>query len=124
MSNQRVLFVEDNIISAMETCEVLRDSGYNVLEVHRAADAQDVIDSHVPLSALVTDVDLGPGADGFQVAQAARRVHPHLPVVYISGAEGARHPAEGVTGSQFVAKPFYPRQVIEALDRAIRREAA
>jgi CheY-like chemotaxis protein len=124
MSGQRVLFVEDNVICAMETCEILRDCGYNVMEVHHAADALQVIDSQVQLSALVTDVDLGPGLDGFDVARAARRVHPHLPVVYISGAAAARHPAEGVPGSQFLAKPFHPHQVLEALDRAIRREAA
>ncbi len=124
MPGLRVLFVEDNILCAFDTCEALRDCGYNVLEVHHAEDAMQVIDSQVQLAALVTDVDLGPGADGFDVARAARLLHPHLPVVYISGTAASRHPAEGVAGSLFIGKPFYPNQVAEALDRAIRCEAA
>ncbi len=124
MSDQRVLFVDDNVLCAFETCEALRGCGYDVMEVHRADDALQVIDSHFHLSALVTDVDLGPGVDGFDVARAARQIDARLPVVYISGAAAGRHPGEGVDGSLFVAKPFYPSQIAEAVDRAIRREAA
>ena len=124
MPNCRVLFVDDNVMCAMDTCETLKDHGYSVVEVHRARDALRVIENHGRLCALVTDVELGPGASGFEVARAARAAYPRLPVVFVSGTAAARHTAEGVEGSQFVAKPFHPRQIEEALDRAIGLRAA
>lgn len=124
MSSLRVLFVEDDVLCALETGEALRDCGYDVLAVHNAGDALRVIDSQVGFSALVTDVDLGPGADGFDIARAGRERQPHLAVVFISGTAAARHASEGVQGSLFVAKPFRPQQAAEAVDCAIRRDAA
>ena len=77
-----------------------------------------------PPWALVTDLDLGPGPNGFAVARYARQVTPDLPVVFISGTLGGQHPREGVPGSDFIAKPCRGRQVVEALLRATRLEAA
>ena len=45
----------------------------------------------------------------------ARAARPGLPVVFISGHEGARHPSEGVAGSAFIAKPCRGEQIVEAL---------
>jgi len=124
MPNRRVLFVDDNIMCALDTCEALKGHGYSVVEVHQARDALRVLENHGRLCALVTDVELGPGENGFELARAARAAYPQLPVVFISGTAGARHPTEGVEGSQFVAKPYHPRQIEEALDRALGLEAA
>jgi CheY-like chemotaxis protein len=124
MPDLRVLYVEDDALCALETCETLKEYGYNVLEAHRADDALLVIESRVQLCALVTDVDLGPGADGFDIARAARGAYPRLPVVFISGTAESRHLAEGVDGSEFIAKPFQSNQILAALERAIRLEAA
>lgn len=124
MPSHRVLYVEDDALCALETCEILKEYGYNVLETHRADDALLVIESRVRLCALVTDVDLGPGADGFDIARAAREAYPHLPVVFISGTAENRHPAEGVVDSEFIAKPFQSHQIVAALKRAIGLQAA
>jgi FixJ family two-component response regulator len=45
-------------------------------------------------------------------------------VVFISGTAETRHAAEGVVGSEFIAKPFQSNQILAALERAIRLEAA
>ncbi|MFD3265511.1 response regulator [Phenylobacterium ferrooxidans] len=116
-----VLFVDDNAICGLETSGILRDLGYQVLSLFDAAGAFAALARRQPLIALVTDVDLGPGSDGFDIARAARRVYPALPVVYISGTASARHVAEGVPGSEFVAKPCNPADVAGALARALGR---
>lgn len=123
MCNSRVLFVDDNFLSNMSTCEFLQDNAFNIIAVYCASAAFEVIDTGERLSALVTDIDLGPGAGGFDVARHARAADPSLPVVYISGTAWRRQASEGVEGSQFIAKPFDPRQIMEALDRAERQEA-
>lgn len=124
MPNGRILFVDDNFICSLENCENLREQGFSVLPAYNALAALEHIKRHPNLTALVTDIDLGPGDDGFDVARWARGAYPGLPVVYISGTAGARHAAEGVCGSEFVAKPFNPQQVVDALSRVMHAKAA
>jgi CheY-like chemotaxis protein len=119
MTHLRILFVEDNRLSSMISCTVLRDAGYDVVAAFDAEEAAAVIDGQSKLSALVTDINLGPGEDGFDVARRARAAYPHLPVVYVSAIAGPRVLLEGVDPNEFIAKPYHPRSVMEALDRVI-----
>jgi CheY-like chemotaxis protein len=124
MSKSRILFVEDDYVLNMATSEYLEDIGFDVTSVHSTPDAIAAINDPEYIAALLTDIDLGAGPDGFDVARYARTLYRHLPVVYVSGSKGVHHAAHGVPGSLFVGKPFRQRQVGEALDRVIRHEAA
>lgn len=124
MSSARILFVEDNAICQLETSEALRRHGFDVVEAGDAIEALEVIDGPGILTGLVTDIDLGCGADGYEVARSGRATFPHLAVVYISDSAGVRHFAEGVADSEFISKPFHSRQVAEAMDWAIYVQAA
>lgn len=119
MSNPRILFVEDNRISSLLNCLILREAGYDVIEAFCAQEALEIIDKHEPLSALITDINLGVGGDGFDVARCARVAYPRLPVVYISAAAAMRFAAEGVERSEFIDKPFHPALMMEALERTM-----
>ena len=119
-----VLFVDDDFWCHLNTCDDLREYGLIVVEAYSACEATKVMGEAKRLTALVTDIDLGKGPDGFEVARRARCVYPGLPVVYVSGAARARHASEGVEGSEFVSKPFTARQIVEALDHASYIEAA
>jgi DNA-binding NtrC family response regulator len=123
MDDTRVLLVDDDYICNLALHELLQGCGFRVEAVYSGSTALAAIRRHPPW-ALVTDLDLGHGPDGFEVARFARGARPGLPVVFISGHQGARHPAEGVTGSEFVEKPFRNGQIVEALRRAIPLEAA
>ena len=124
MSDLRILFVEDNYVSSLLSCGFLRDLGYEVIEAFSADEAFDVIDRHDGLAALVTDINLGAGDDGFEVARRARLAYPDLPVVYVSAAAAARFALEGVKPAEFIAKPFHPRQIMTALGRVLHLDAA
>ncbi len=124
MNINGILFVEDNFIMSLELCEFLRHTGYEVRPVYCGQAAFEVINRHDRLMALLTDIELGPGPDGVDVARYARAFYPHLPVVFISATAGPRHEFNGVAGSEFVAKPYRPEQVADALARVIRLEAA
>ena len=119
MTNLRVLFVEDNRISSMISCAALRDAGYNVIEAFNAREAATVIDGQSRLAALVTDINLGPGEDGFDVARRARTAYPNLPIVFVSAVSGSPVLLEGVDPNEFIAKPYHPQCLMDALDRAI-----
>lgn len=67
-------------------------------------------------SLLVTDINLGEGTTGFDVAREARRLNPDIKVIYISG-EVDRPGAFGVDGGEMVCKPFTPTELVDhALD--------
>jgi DNA-binding response OmpR family regulator len=124
MHVDRILVVEDSFKLNLILCEFLRDSGFETKAVYCGEAAFKAINRHESLIALLTDIDLGPGPDGVDVARYARAFLPHLPVVFMSAMLNPRHEFHGVARSELVAKPFKPRQIVEALARVIRLEAA
>jgi DNA-binding response OmpR family regulator len=67
-------------------------------------------------SLLVTDINLGEGTTGFDVAREARRLNPDIKVIYISG-EVDGPGVFGVDGGELVRKPFTPAELVDhALD--------
>lgn len=118
MSNDPILFVDDDLISRLLNCAVLRDCGFDVLEARSYAEACRLIQEHPRLTALITSVDLASEADGFDVSRCARAANAHILVVYLSGADVHRYAAEGVSGSRFIPRPFDPYQIVMTLDDA------
>jgi CheY-like chemotaxis protein len=120
----QILVVEDSFILSHDLCEFLRQSGHSIKAVYCGDAAFEAINRHEHLTALLTDIDLGPGPDGVDVARYARAFSPRLPVVFMSAALNPRHEFNGVDRSEFIAKPFEPQQIADALARVIRLEAA
>lgn len=117
MSARRVLVVEDNLVLNLASCDVLQDSGFDVVGVHCAADAFAAAEQGANLSALVTDIELGTGPNGFDVASRFRTDNPHLPVVFISATAWASQRAEQIERSEFIQKPHQPSEIVDALCR-------
>jgi CheY-like chemotaxis protein len=124
MRDVRLLFVEDDFVLSMDVSATLEAAGFSVTSVHSHAEAIAALSQGEDLNVLLTDIDLGPGPDGFDVGRQARRLRPGLPVVFVSGTVGIYHAARRLPGSIFVAKPFQPAQIIQALEQVIRHEAA
>ena len=124
LSGYRVLFVDDNFICNLETREFLQAQGLIVQAAYCGPAALEMLERREHLFALITDIDLGKGPDGFDIARRARTIHPDLPIVFISSAMGPRVASEGVPGAEFIAKPFHPSQILAALDRANQSQAA
>ena len=124
MSDHRILFSDDDFTCNLDICEILRAEGFTVLTTYCSSAAIEAINKGGRLSALVTDIELGAGVDGFEVARRARFAYPDLPVVFISGTASDRHIREGVEGSIFVNKPCHPDEIVRALHRALPLEAA
>ncbi len=124
MNIYSILLVEDDLLANVQTCELIESQGLDVEAAYCGGAALEVLDRGGPLSALITDIDLGPGPDGFEVARHARRLYRTLPVIFISGSSPTRHEAEGVCGSRFIAKPASPQQILDALTASTFRETA
>ena len=118
MSNDPILFVDDDLISRLLNCAVLRDGGFETLEARSYAEAARLIQQHPRLAALVTKVDLGNAVDGFELARLARDANAQITIVYLAGPDVQQFFGQGVIHSRFIAKPCDPRQIVRALDEA------
>lgn len=117
---RRLLLVEDDPLLRMTLAEVLGEAGFVVLEAEDAESALGLLAAHDDLALLLTDISL-PGADGFALARAARRLRPGLPVVYASGRLTETDPHRALPGAPFLAKPFSVSAALETLNGAMGR---
>lgn len=118
MHSRLLLLVEDDPLVRLTLAEALAEAGFEVLEAEDAETAIGLVASHEDLDVLLTDINL-PGADGFTLARAARRLRPGLPVVYASGRLHEPDPRRALPGTAFLAKPFSVSSAVRALEGAL-----
>ena len=78
-----------------------------------------LIEHSAELRGVLTDINLGGGIDGWEVARRAREAIGRLPVVYVSGVSQREWTSHGVLGSVMVAKPFASAEVVVAISSFI-----
>ncbi|MGI4877058.1 MAG: response regulator [Janthinobacterium lividum] len=110
-----ILVVDDEALIAGMVCDALTDSGFEVVIANDGGEALSVIAANPGIHALVTDINMGAGADGWHVARCAREALPLLPVVYTTGAAAHEWVKHGVHGSILVVKPFHTDRIVAAL---------
>ena len=75
---------DDELIREMEV-RILNQLGYNVLQAEGPAQAMRLAAATPTIHLLLTDFSM-PGADGLQLAAQFHAVHPHIPVLMVSGS--------------------------------------
>ena len=116
-----VLLVEDEFLIRDLVQVSLEDADFEVVTAGHGGEAIQLLDGSdpQPVSALLTDVRLGEGPDGWAVARYARKLRPGLPVIYFSGHSAADWPSEGVPNSLYLQKPLTAPQIVKAVQNAI-----
>ncbi len=115
-----VLVVEDEFLLAMPLEAHLADLNYDVKLAASARTAMAIIEAQAAnLACLVTDIRLGVGPTGWELARWARERNAALPVIYMSGDSILDWTQWGVTDSLMLQKPFNLNQVSAALARLI-----
>ncbi|WP_409334728.1 response regulator [Bradyrhizobium sp. AUGA SZCCT0124] len=91
MSNAvRVLVVEDEVLICSFIEDALSDGGFEACSVHSGEAALSTFrDGHEGCQALLTDVNLGGGISGWDLARQVREIAPGFPVVYMTSAKRA-----------------------------------
>nr|WP_249810929.1 response regulator [Bradyrhizobium sp. 164] len=115
------MVVEDEapICSFIE--EVLSDGGFEACMVHSGEAALSVFrDGRKRCRALLTDVNLGDGISGWELARQIREITPGFPVVYMTGASAGDWKSQGVADSVLIEKPFVPAQLTAAVSQLKR----
>lgn len=117
---RRVLVVEDDAGVCSVINDVLSERGYEVICVNTDEDAYEALRrGRSSFAALLVDINLGLGTTGFDVARFARRLHPNLPVMYVTGGTPESVSTFGVDGGTYVAKPFHPTALARQLQQQI-----
>lgn len=111
-----ILLVEDEALIRMLLEETLDDAGSRTVVASTGQQALAELESDAArFQAVVTDIRLGRGPDGWEVGQRARELVPTMPVVYVSGDSNHEWVSRGVPGSIMVSKPFRPGEVVTAV---------
>ena len=111
-----ILVVEDEHLIGLTVKDALQDGGYAVRHVASGDEAIAFLEQEEPKPcAVITDIRLGTGPDGWAVARRARELNSAVPVVYMSGDSAQEHSARGVPRSLMLQKPFAPAQVVTAI---------
>lgn len=114
-----VLVVEDEFLIRTLVQASLEDADLAVITAGHGGEAIQLLDGQQrKVAALITDVRLGDGPDGWAIARYARRIRPDLPVIYFSG-NATEWPSEGVPNSAFLQKPLTAPQIVRAVQNAI-----
>jgi DNA-binding response OmpR family regulator len=102
-----LLLVEDEL-SVLEVLEnALADAGFDVVTACNGAQAIAELDANpIRFDAVITDINLGAGPDGWEISQHVRSLVPDMPIVYLTGASAHEWPSQGVGGSVLATKPF------------------
>ncbi|MBL8805722.1 MAG: PAS domain S-box protein [Rhodospirillales bacterium] len=125
-SGEPVLVVEDDADIRETLNRQLSAAGYSVELACDGVQALARLSARTPPALLLTDMALPGGIGGIDVADAARKAHPGLPVIFMSG-----HPLAGDLrerfardGSPFLQKPFVRVQLLETIAATLNRKGA
>jgi CheY-like chemotaxis protein len=117
-ASRTILAVDDEADLLEAVRRVLSRRGHTVLAASGPAEALDLYRTHGDeIDLLLTDVRM-PGGTGPELADQVSRLHPGLPVLFMSGLYDAPEETLGA-GAQVVAKPFTPASLAEAVEDAL-----
>ena len=115
-ADQSVLYVEDEPLLRELATIILGDAGFQVVTAENGRAAFEALDEDgSPFCAIVTDINLGAGPDGWAVAKRGRELNKALPVIYLTGASGYQWQSHGVPKSMLLKKPFTSDEILHAL---------
>lgn len=115
-----VLLVEDEPLIRLFISDLLEEAGFKVVEAANSAEALTILEAGLPVSVLLTDVDMPFGCNGFELAGM---VHARWPETEILIMSGRQWPARGdlPPGAAFLAKPCPNEAIVSHVLSAAER---
>jgi len=111
-----LLFVDDDFLISLSTAALLEDLGHDVIKASSGPAALDVLNSGKSIDLLITDYAM-PGMTGVQLAEAARKLKPDLPILLATGY--ADLPARAKVELPRLSKPYQQKQLAERITALI-----
>ena len=110
--------MEDQPIIRFAAVDFLNSAGFEVLEARDADDAIRILDAHVDVSLVFTDVEMPGSMDGIRLTHYIRG---RWPKVYFIVASGRRIVEEHQLphGSKFFPKPYDESSIVSEMKRML-----
>jgi two-component system, response regulator PdtaR len=122
MQRPVVLIVEDEPLILLNAVDIATDAGFDVIEAGSADEAIEVLESRDDICLIFTDVRMPGSMDGLMLAHAVAERWPPIKLVVTSGHVRAGD-SELPPGGRFLAKPYEPWRMAEALRSMVQSAA-
>jgi signal transduction histidine kinase/ActR/RegA family two-component response regulator len=118
---ERILLVDDDDLVLMTIARTLESLDYEVKTAGSAQEALRVLNTSPQVDLLMTDIMLGDGLGGPELAREVERRRPGLPVLFMSGFQQNKLERSGFVISEvsFLSKPFRKTDLAPAVRAAI-----
>ena len=118
-----VLLVEDEPLVRLVAADILIDANFRVIEAANAEEALTVLQAGIEVDVLLSDVEMPPGLNGYELAQ---HVHTRWGSIEILITSGREWPREGdlPPGAAFLAKPCPSETLVSYVRSAAERAQA
>jgi CheY-like chemotaxis protein len=116
-----VLVVDDDVLIAMNTVDMVQDLGHAVLEANSGRQALDILMSGARVDAIVTDYAM-PGMTGVELADRVWQMHPEMPILLATGY--ADLPDGTTSDLPRLAKPYLQSDLAQHLTRMLSVRSA
>ena len=120
-----ILIVEDEYFLQADLVQALNRAGFDADAAFSGEEALTMFASgERHYDALITDVRLGDGLHGWEVARQIREKDPAFPVIYLTASAVEEWSTQGVPNSILIPKPFLPRQLVSTLSSLLSGQAS
>jgi CheY-like chemotaxis protein len=114
------LVVEDEALVRMLVVDILEAAGLRVVEAGDAESALDILSARgAPFPVLVTDINLGSGMNGIELADTVLRCWPEQAVVYVTANADLLDGRPLGPRQRVVAKPFEVAALVAAVQQVL-----
>jgi len=120
--DELILVVDDEMVVRHMACYLLKRRGYRIIEACDGKEALALFEQYgFQLRLILTDIMM-PHMDGMDLIRAVRAKHATFPIVVMSGypPESELFRQAGLTGDDFLAKPFTPSSLFQITERMLR----
>jgi DNA-binding response OmpR family regulator len=121
---EKILLVENDELLGVLFELALCEAGYIVSRACSGAEALAMLAPNAPkIDLVVTDIGLGDGPDGWQVARRARARSADVPVIYMTGGSADQWRPQHVPLGVLMLKPFPMDQLVEMVGHLLTARA-
>jgi CheY-like chemotaxis protein len=114
-----ILVVEDEVLVRLAVSDFVRECGYRVLEAASGEEAQSIFRSGEPIEIVFSDIDLGPGLNGFGLARWVREEYPSVRILLTSGAARMSADVEQLCDGPMLNKPYSFQSLTDEIKRLL-----
>jgi CheY-like chemotaxis protein len=109
-----VLIVEDEFLIRMDAVDMIRSTGFDVVEAENADEAISILEDRRDITVVFADVQMPGSMDGLKLAAAIRGRWPPIKIVVTSGLSKVSE-NDLPAGSRFLPKPYSASEIVSTL---------